>query len=110
MSAKSLRNTLAFRSDYDFRTVFKLLHYCGVNLDCCIKTREYFTLTIKKKISNGQLWKIWKETVLIELCSFFIDILPFELGKLCPGVGILFRFSTQGPEFCTEKLSPGSGF
>ena len=28
----------------------------------------------------------------IELWSYFIDILAFELGKLCPGVGILFRF------------------
>ena len=42
---------------------------------------------------------------------YFIDILAFEPGKLCPGVGILFRFfSTQGPEFCTEKLAvPGAG-
>ena len=47
----------------------------------------------------------------IELWSYFIDILAFELGKLCPGVGILFRFfSTRGLEFCTEKLSPGRGF
>ena len=51
-----------------------------------------------------------KLVAFIELCSFFIDILAFELGKLCPGVGILFRFSTRGPEFCTEKLSPGQGF
>ena len=28
-----------------------------------------------------------------ELWSYFIDILAFELGKLCPGVGILFGFS-----------------
>ena len=46
----------------------------------------------------------------IELWSYFIDILAFELGKLCPGVGILFRFPARGPEFCTEKLSPGRGF
>ena len=61
-------------------------------------------------MSNGQLWKIWKETALIELCSFSIDILALEIGKLCPGVGSLFRFSTRGPEFFTEKLSPGLGF
>ena len=32
----------------------------------------------------------------IELWSYFIDILAFERGKLCPGVGILFRFSDPG--------------
>ena len=32
----------------------------------------------------------------IELWSYFIDILAFELGKLCPGVGILFLFSDPG--------------
>ena len=32
----------------------------------------------------------------IELWSYFIDILAFELGKLCPGVGILFDFSDPG--------------
>ena len=26
----------------------------------------------------------------------FIDILSFELGKLCPGMGILFRFFDPG--------------
>ena len=52
----------------------------------------------KRKLSNGQLWKIWKETALLELCSFFIDILAFELGKLCSEVGILFRFFDTGAE------------
>ena len=32
----------------------------------------------------------------IELWSYFIDILAFELGTLCPGMGILFRFSGPG--------------
>ena len=32
----------------------------------------------------------------IEIWSCLIDILAFELGKLCPGVGILFRFSDPG--------------
>ena len=41
----------------------------------------------------------------------FLDLLAFELGKLCPGVGIfVLFFSTRGPEFCTEKLSRGWGF
>ena len=71
-----------------------------------MKTCEYSILTIKE---NCQ-WKIWKETALIELCSFFIDILAFEPVKLCPGVGILLHFLTRGPKFCNEKLSPGQGF
>ena len=89
--------------------VFKLLHYCSINLSCCItiKICEYFILTPKEIVKPGQLWKIWKETAYIELCSFFIDILAFELGKLCPRWGFCVPFSTQGPEFCTEKLSPG---
>ena len=37
-----------------------------------------------------------EKTVLIELCSFFIDILSFELVKLCPGVGILLHFFDPG--------------
>ena len=37
-----------------------------------------------------------RKYALIELWSYFIDILAFELGKLCPGVGILFRFSDPG--------------
>ena len=32
----------------------------------------------------------------IELGSCFIDILAFELCKLCPGVGICFVFSDPG--------------
>ena len=51
-----------------------------------------------------------KKTTFIELCFFFLDLLAFELGKLCPGVGICFVFLTRGPEFCTEMLSRGWGF
>ena len=32
----------------------------------------------------------------IELWSYFIDILAFELGKLCPGVGFCFVFFDPG--------------
>ena len=46
----------------------------------------------------------------IELWSYFIVVLAFELGKLCLGVGILFGFSDPGAEICTEKLSLGQGF
>ena len=41
----------------------------------------------------------------IELWSYFIDILAFELGKLCPGVGILFRFfRPRGRSFALKIL------
>ena len=45
----------------------------------------------------------------IELWSYFIDILTFELGKLCPGVGILFRFSAPGAGVLHWKAVPGAG-
>ena len=45
----------------------------------------------------------------IELWSYFIDILAFELGKLCPGVGILFRFSGPGAGVLHWKAVPGAG-
>ena len=34
--------------------------------------------------------EIWKETALIELCFLFVDILAFELGKLCRLCIVLF--------------------
>ena len=63
----------------------------------------------KRKLSNGQLWKTWKEAALIELWSYFIDILAFEPGKLCPGVGIFVRFvfSTREPEFSLKSCPRG---
>ena len=50
----------------------------------------------KRKLSNGQSWKIWKETALTELWSYFINILAFERGKLCPGWGFCFIFFDPG--------------
>ena len=45
------------------------------------------------------------------------NYVPFSLiswhlsRKIMPGGGdFVSFFSTQGPEFCTEKLSPGWGF
>ena len=46
---------------------------------------------------------------LIELLSYFIDILAFELGKLCPGVGILFRFFLSGDRSFALKSCPRGG-
>ena len=96
MSVWSLKNTLAFLGDDDFLTLFKLLHYCSINLNSCIRTCELFILMIKENYQTDNYGKFWKETVLIELRSFFIDILAFKLGKLCPGVGILFLFIDPG--------------
>ena len=67
---------------------------------------EYF---MKRKLSNGQKWKICKETALKELSSFFIDVLSFELGRLCPGVGILFPFLGPGARVLHWKAVPRAG-
>ena len=99
---------MTFHIDYDFRTVFRLQTVLILSL---YKDLQILYSHEKRKLSNGQLWKIWKETAFIELCSFFIDLLAFELGKLCPGVGIFVSFfSTRGPEFCTESCPRGGGF
>ena len=63
----------------------------------------------KRKLSNGQLWEIWKETALIELWSYFIDILEFEPGKLCPGVVMLLRFLPWG-SFALNSCPRGGDF
>ena len=60
----------------------------------------------KRKLSNEQLWKIWKETTFIELCSFSIDLLAFEVGKLCPGVGIFVSFFRPGGQSFALKSCP----
>ena len=36
-------------------------------------------------------------------------MLAFELGKLCPGVGILFRSFDQGAGVLHRKAVPGAG-
>ena len=45
----------------------------------------------------------------IELWSCFIDILAFELGKFCPGMGILFRFFRPGDRSFALKSCPRGG-
>ena len=68
-----------------------------INLEGCVKTCKYFILTIKENCQIENYGKFGKKLVaFIELCSFFFDILAFELGKLCPGVGILFCFFDPG--------------
>ena len=48
----------------------------------------------------------------MDLCSFLIEILAFELGKLCPGVapggGEFFVFRPGGRSFAL-KSCPGAG-
>ena len=43
------------------------------------------------------------------ICSFFIDILAFELGKSCPGVGISVSFFQPGGRSFVLKSCPGGG-
>ena len=56
-----------------------------------------------------KLWKIWKETAFVEICSFFIDLLTFELGNLCLGVGIFVSFFRPGGRSFALKSCPGGG-
>ena len=53
--------------------------------------------------------KVWRETAFIKLCSFFIDLLAFELGKLCPGVGIFASFFRPRGWSFALKSCPGDG-
>ena len=72
---------------------------------CCIKTHKYFILTIKENCqtdSHGKFGII----EFIELWSYFI---AFQLGKLCPGVGILFRFLRPGGRSFALKSCPQGG-
>ena len=110
MSEYSLRNTLAFRPQWlrfsNFLQTIALFQYSPLLL---YKDLRILYSYDKRKLSNGQLWKIWKETALIELCSFFIDILAFELVKLCPEVGILLHFFDPGARVLHWKAIPGAG-
>ena len=52
-----------------------------------------------------------RKSAPIELWSYFIDILAFELGKLCPGVGILFHFFRhRGRSFALKSCPRGGDF
>ena len=58
-----------------------------------MKTCEYFILTIKENCQK----EIWKETALMELHFFFIDISAFEQATYPRGWG-----------FCLVFLYPGA--
>ena len=69
-------------------------------------TCEYFILTIKE---NRQT-EIWKETDLIELRFFFIDILAFR-RQIMPGGGDFVSFSRpRGRSFALKSCPRGRGF
>ena len=72
----------------------------SINLKCCKNTCEYFILTKKKNCQMDNYGKF----------EFSIDILAFELGKLCPGWGFLFRFFDPGAGVLHWKAVPGRGF
>ena len=92
-----MRNTLAFHSDYDFRTFFKLLHYCSINLNCCRDTCQYFIFAIKDNCQTDNCGKFGKKLLLLT-------------SQIIPGDGDFASFfSTQGLGFCTKKLSSGRG-
>ena len=63
----------------------------------------------KRKLSNGQLWKIWKETALIELWSYFIDVLAFRTRQIMPRGGDFVSFSRSGGQSFALKSCPRGG-
>ena len=65
---QNLQKKLSIKCSAGFSNVFKLLHYCSINPVVRILYSH-----VKRKLSNGQLRKIWKETALTELRSFFVS-------------------------------------
>ena len=63
----------------------------------------------KRKLSNRQLWKIWKETALTELWSYFIDIFTFEPSKIMPLGGDFISFFPPGGRSFALKSCPRGG-
>ena len=54
--------------------------------------------------------EIWKETALIELRFFFIDILAFEQANYALGWGFCFVFLTRGRSFALKSCPWGGDF
>ena len=50
-----------------------------------------------------------KNCQFVELCFFFIDLLAFEQGKLCSGVGIFVSFFRPGSRSFALKSCPRGG-
>ena len=95
---------------YDFRTVIKLLHYCSINLNCCINTWEYLILTMKENCQKDNHRKFEKKLLLQNYVPFSLIFWHSNQANYTLGWGLYVVFSTRGAEFCTEKLSPGRGF
>ena len=82
-----------------------------LRLKCCIKTCKYFILMRKENCQMDNCGKFGKKTAFIELCFFLFDLLAFELGKLCPGVGTFVSFFRPGGwSFSLKSLSWGGDF
>ena len=79
-----------------------------------IRTCEYFILTIKENCQTDNYRKFGKKplpkTCFYRIMFILYWYLGILVGKLCPGVGILLRFSSRLPELCTVKLSSGQEF
>ena len=77
-----------------------------------MKTCEYLILTKKENCQMDKLWKIWKETAFIELCSFFIDLLGIRTRQVMPGGGdfCFIFFDPGGQSFALKSCPRGGGF
>ena len=83
----------------------------SINHKCCIKTCEYFILTIKENCQTDNYGKFWKKICSCRIMVLFHWYLSIWTRQIMPGGGdFVSFFPTRGPEFCTEKLSPGRGF
>ena len=82
----------------------------SINRKCCIKTCEYFILTIKENCQTDNYGKFWKKICSYRIMVLFHWYLGIWTRQIMPGGGDFVSFlPTRGPEFCTEKLSPGAG-
>ena len=86
-------------------------HCCSINLDCCIKTCEYFIFTIKENCLTDNYEKFGKDRNRSYRIMFIFSLISYNSNwaNYALGWGFCFPFSTRGPKFCTEKLSPGRG-
>ena len=97
---------MAFHIFYDFRTVFKLQ---TVLILTVVQTLANTLFSKKENCQMGNYGKFGKKLPFIELYSFFVDLLAFELGKLCPGVGTFVSFFCPGGRCFALKSCPGGG-
>ena len=116
-SAESPRNmciahfsivTEEYHSDNDFRTIFKLLHYCSINLNCCVKTCEYFILTIKENV-KWTIMKNLKKTAFYRIMFLFHSYLSISNGANYARGGDFVSFFRPGFRSFALKSCPSGG-